>query len=333
MRKAILRTLGLLAVLVLVLYAGLCWWIAGEIFSPPRKALQAFHREWLEQAEAHGMEVNRLMADGVPVLLCEPSRLGPGYRGRILRRQVAADGFAPPVNGKIMGTLVLLHGRGQRKEDLLPVAERFCAMGLRCLLPDLPGHGENPARVSRFGFSASETGLPARVLKAAAAERGFNAYPAGLWGMSMGGAYAVAAASSSARWDAVVLVSTFDALDPLLNEGLGRRGPWVAAAMRPGLRLAIRLRTGFWSDRLRPIEAVRKIEAPVFVAHGMADTLIRPERGRELFQAVSNQPKRWVEVAGARHGNVLVTPHHLFAEMTEWYLAWMSPAPRALVPE
>lgn len=332
MKTWIARVLPLIFGMSLCAYAGICWRAAGEISSPSRKPLQSLHRGWVKEAGNHGMTVKAFVGQGVPALLCEPAgHGGPGYRGRILRHQVQSGGETLPAFGQVTGTLVLLHGRGQRKEDLLLVAERFCAVGLRCLLPDLPGHGDNPAPVAHFGMDAGERELPGRMLDAAAEKFGFNPYPADLWGMSMGGAYALAAAAESGRWDALVVVSSFDALEPLLDDGMRQRGWRWTAVMRPGLRLAIRTRAGFWSDRLRPVDAARKVGAPVFVVHGTADTLIRSMRGRRLFEALPAGPKRWVEVEGARHGNVLVTTHPLFAEMSAWYLAWMSPAQRAVV--
>jgi hypothetical protein len=42
--------------------------------------------------------------------------------------------------------------------------------------------------------------------------------------------------------------------------------------------------------------------------------------GKRLFDAFP-EPKRWVEVPGAGHDNVLVTDFPIYAEIAEWFLA------------
>ncbi len=120
--------------------------------------------------------------------------------------------------GEAFSNLVLLHGRNGRKEDLLPVAERFCAVGFRCVIPDLPAHGESPLKTVRFGNSDFEASLPGTVLEEAKERFHFPDEPAGLWGMSMGGAFARAASLPAAPWKALVVVCSFDSLDSVVGQ-------------------------------------------------------------------------------------------------------------------
>jgi pimeloyl-ACP methyl ester carboxylesterase len=328
--------LGAACGLVATLYGALCWAGAGWLTMPPRKPLDAWQREWLEHPAAHGMRVARAVAaDGTPYLLCEPdAAAGPASRGRILRAQLTAARLPSARYGEIRGTLVLLHGWGMRKESLLVTAERFCAAGLRCLVPDLPGHGENPAPATSFGERDSERALPARALADAAARFHFSPRPAALWGLSMGGAYALRAAERGS-WDAVIVVSSFDELSPVVRGELARRiGDWSSTALMPGLNLATALRSGFQLDAVRPLDSARALRRPVFIVHGAADPLIPENAGRRLFQALPSGRKRWLEVTGAEHGNVLGTPQHVFCEMAGWTLSQLGksrlPAPTRL---
>jgi hypothetical protein len=61
------------------------------------------------------------------------------------------------------------------------------------------------------------------------------------------------------------------------------------------------------------------------VAHGTEDTAIAMERGRALFDAFRSREKRWVEVEGGTHGDVLITPMPLYATMASWFLEFMVP--------
>jgi pimeloyl-ACP methyl ester carboxylesterase len=324
---------GAVCVLVSALaYGALCWAGAGWLTMPPRKPLADWQLEWLEHPAAHGMRIAHTVAtDGTPYLLCEPdATAGPDVRGRTLRAQLAAAGIPPGRHGEIRGTLVLLHGWGMRKESLLTTAERFCAAGMRCVVPDLPGHGENPSPATSFAERSAERELPARVLSDAAARFHFASRPAALWGLSMGGAYALRAAERS-TWDAVVVVSGFDELSPVVRGELSRHiGGW-SDALIPGLNIAIALRSGFRLDAVRPLDSARALRSPIFVVHGAADPLISENAGRRLYQAIPHARKRWLEVTGAEHGNVLGTPQHVFCEMAAWMLRGMTksklPAP------
>ena len=131
--------------LVFVVTGGLVFGGAGsEIASPSRRPLMDYHHDFLTNQTAHGMRIEPFMAsDGTPCLVVSPAG-NPGERGGIIRKQLTERGLTLPPFGLVKGTLVLTHGRKGRKEDYLPIAERLCAVGFRCVIPDLPGHGERP---------------------------------------------------------------------------------------------------------------------------------------------------------------------------------------------
>lgn len=324
-RRRLFLVLGLLAVLVLT---GLVFVVArasSELVSPARRVLQAYHQEWLEQPAAHGISIERFTAlEGrVPCLLVLPdAKAGLSPRGEKIRGQLAAGGISLPAFGDTVGTLVMMPGRNGGKEDLLPVAERFCAVGFRCLLPDLPSHGESPMNICTFGASEFDGRLPSAVLSEASTRFKFSPQPAGLWGMSMGGAYVARAASQpGANWNALVVVCSFDSLNSVLNRKIRS---W-AGPLTPGLSLAIRracvLRGGVDPTTVQPVKWAASISAPLLMAHGSQDALIPEAFGKRLFDAYGSPEKRWVSVEGGDHERVLVTDMPLYAAMAEWYLA------------
>lgn len=329
-RRGHFRPMKRLMVVLLVLLAAVvgipaipCWIAAEYLVMPPRRPLLEKNRTALAEVSAAGIAIREARTDGgVPFLVCEPVPLGrPGKRGSTLRHELLERGVDPGDYGKIVGTMVLLHGWGARKENLLRVAERFCAAGLRCVIPDLPGHGDNPVSRTGFGFGPNEATLAADVLDAAAAEFGFPAQPAVLWGMSMGGSYAIAAAAEQpSRWKAMVVVSSFDALAPVVREQARKElGPW-APALQPWLVLITRFRGGVWISDIMPARLVRRTDVPAMFVHGDLDTLIPIQAGRRLHDEAASPVKRWVPVKNAAHGNVLGTPQQVFAEMAAWLL-------------
>jgi len=319
---------GLLTVILIV--GGVAVWHGStELMMPTRRPLQDYHRDWLERSFDHGMSIQAFTAmDGqVPCLLAMPdASVGLSKRGETVRRQLQERGISLEPFGATFGSIVLLHGRNGRKEDLLPVAERFCAVGFRCVIPDLPAHGESPLPVVRFGTSDFEASIPARVLAEANERFGLQTDAAGLWGMSMGGAFLARAASlPEAPWKALVVVCSFHSLDAVVEQKAASYASIAAplfANIIGGLCLA---RGGIDPATAQPAQWAASVSAPVFIAHGDKDSLIALSQGRQLFEAYGSTDKVWTVVKDGDHDRILVTEHPLYAEMSEWYWKYLSP--------
>jgi alpha-beta hydrolase superfamily lysophospholipase len=315
---------GLLASAAMV--AGV-WIVSDLVFSPPRRQLQDYHKDRLAHPAAYGLKVASFecIEGKVPCLLVEPDAYaGPGERGTKLRRQLADKGFAVPPYGTARGIVLLLHGRTGRKEDLLPVAERFVAAGFRCLIPDLPAHGDSPLPKVAFGTGEFESALPRLVLANARRMFALPQEPAALWGVSMGGSFAVRAASESPNtWKALVVVSTFDVLDEVIAAQTARYlGPVGLALSHVIARIGL-AKSEPRLSAVRPEVWAGQVKIPTLVVHGDQDELIPIERGRKLYEAIASKEKRWIQVAAGDHHNVLTTPAPLYAEMSGWLLRWL----------
>lgn len=300
---------------------GLVRWAGDQLASPPRRALMDYHHEHLSDPGAHGLRIDPFTAiDGTPCLVCTPSGT-PAARGLLIRRQLAERGFALEKFGTITGNLVLLHGRKGRKEDYLPIAERLCAAGFRCILPDLPAHGDHPAKTITYGVR--EAGLPARVLEDAALRFGFDKQPCGLLGMSMGGSVAVhAAAQADAPWRSLVVIASFDSLLPAIEGQAALRvgstlAPlWVEAAGKEYER-----RSGLPLTAIQPCKHAPYVSVPALIAHGTDDTVTLISSGKKLYDSLPPSiEKQWIEIPGAGHDNVLITDFPIYATIAEWMI-------------
>lgn len=304
---------------------------SSELVSPARRSLQAYHREWLDHPAAHGILIEKFTAldDRVPCLLVLPdTSAGLSPRAEKIRRQLEERGVKLRPFGETFGNLILLPGRNGNKEDLLPVAERFCAVGFRCILPDLPSHGESPEKICTFGASEFDATVPAGVLDAASRRFQFPRGPAGLWGMSMGGAYLARAASlPDSEWRALVVVCSFDSLNAVLERKLAAYTGPVTPAFTAAIRRACVLRGGVDPATVRPVQWAASVSAPLLMAHGTDDELIPESFGRRLFDAYGSAEKRWVSVGGGTHDRVLVTDLPLYATMAEWFLEYLRGTP------
>ncbi|RYD61128.1 MAG: alpha/beta fold hydrolase, partial [Verrucomicrobiaceae bacterium] len=260
--KQLRRVLRVLAVLLLVLFAAAFaatgWWGSGHLVSPTRRPLQDYHREILARPADFGLRVEPFTAaDRTPCLLVTGVKdPGKAEKSRILRDELRHRGVTLPPWGSQLGTIVMFYGHGGRKEDHLPICERFCAAGFRCLLLDIPGQGDSPSTFGTFGLNESK--LAAQVLSEAANRFHFPTSPTLLFGVSQGGAIALqTAAREPAKWKAVASVSTFSSLarpvfrsaEELLPKQLHFCCPLAALSVGCGAKI----RGGYWPADVSPV--------------------------------------------------------------------------------
>ncbi|MDT0631108.1 alpha/beta fold hydrolase [Rubrivirga sp. S365] len=191
--------------------------------------------------------------------------------------------------------VVLLHGLGDNRVDLLPRARLLADAGYAVLLVDLPAHGESPGE--RIGY-----GWPER--HAAAAAVGFlrRSRPHGRVGVvaiSLGGA-AAALAGPALNADALVLESVY----PTFEAAVGNRARRLLGPLAPSVAAALlaqtRDRIGVPADSLRPVDAVGRVRAPTFVMGGADDAFTPEAETRALFDAATGPKALWI-VPGAKH--------------------------------
>ncbi len=312
------KFLVLILVLVVAGVIGL-WMGAGSIAKPERRKIQEYHESYLDGAEDHGLRVERMDLDQgkVPFLVVRPDRdAGLAKRGGILREQLEGGKVPLPEFGEEKGLIILLHGRNGRKEDLLPVAERFCAVGFICAIPDLPAHGESGLETVGFGAREFEGRLPGRVADEVREKLSLEEVPEYLWGLSMGGSFAVhACAEEPSRWKRMVIVASFDRLEGVVKDSL-----WIAGEILISpLKNMTSWRGGAEIGEVNPVLLAAKISQPTLVVHGDADELISFERGKALYEGFAGK-KKFLPVPGGTHDNVLVTEAPVFAGMARWFL-------------
>lgn len=320
----------LVSTVLLVIFAclGLILWAGSEIASPTRRQLMDYHREYLANPAAHGLVIDRFTAsDGTPCLVCTPDPSGNlGERGTKIRQQLNGRGLSLKPAGQVVGTLVLVHGRKGRKEDYLPIAERLCASGFRCVIPDLPAHGDHPLQIGTYGVR--EAPLPAQVLNEASKRFAFDPQPAGLIGMSMGGSVSMHAADlPNAPWKALAVISSFDSFPKVIE---GQASHYIGSTLGPlwtkGTDIVYHWKSGIHLSDIQPHRHAASIRIPTLIAHGTADPVAAMSCGKCLFDSLPvATPKKWIEIPGATHDNVLITTYPIYADIAEWMLRNVKP--------
>jgi len=320
-----LRRLLIISGIALLLLLGYIAFIGSRAtLAPPRRTVENWHRDWLADPDSHGVTVTSFTSqNGTPCLICEPGAKPQGKKALDLRAELLDRGTKLPPWGAIRGTILLLHGHKGCKEDHLPITERFCAAGFRCLCVDLPGHGQHPAPYATFGHT--EMKLLAGVWQDFLTTHPDATEPLLLFGVSQGGAIALQSAANP-QWKvrAVASVCAFTSLDQPIAASADHLPPLIRD-LKPlttrACAMGIYCRSGFFPHDISPLNAASRIDCPVFLCHGKLDQFVPAHSAELLFDAVPHENKTLRIIPSASHHNVLSTGSTaLYADICAFFL-------------
>jgi pimeloyl-ACP methyl ester carboxylesterase len=191
--------------------------------------------------------------------------------------------------------VVLLHGYGGDRRQMLPRARFLGALGIATLLYDARACGESTGDVITFGMQESHDLVAAvNLLKA----RGFRNI--GCLGMSQGGATILLAAEKLPELRCVVCESAYDeiahAMDNRFRHYLKMPG-WLGGSLLVPFAEG---RTGVNVDDIRPIDGIGKLKCPILLVSGADDPKTLPADTTRLFEA-AHEPKELWMVPGVGH--------------------------------
>jgi pimeloyl-ACP methyl ester carboxylesterase len=201
--------------------------------------------------------------------------------------------YAPGVSGK--GAVLLFHGVGGDRSSMLRRALFLHALGYSVLTIDFQAHGES------FGKHITVGDLESRDVVAASEylHRALPAERVGAIGVSMGAA-AIVLAQKPLGLSAVVLESMYPTIEEALDDRMILTfGSW-GTVCTPFLTVQLKPRLGIYPSRLRPIDSIARLGAPLLLIHGVVDRHTRIEEARREF-AAAHEPKTMWEVPGAAH--------------------------------
>lgn len=276
-RRRYWRNLGL-ALAVAVLLGG-CALAAFVAFSSARYAAQA-------------LDPPRAVLDRWPedVGITAPREVMFSVDGLTLR-----GWYVPARNG---AAIILAHGYGGNRLDLLPEAGLLAAAGYGVLLFDFRGHGASDDAPVTLG--RDERRDLVAVLDFVAAQPEVDPARIGAIGFSMGGATLAGVATHDERLRAAVIEAAFDTLDGVISQSAGLLGPLSEVPARWSLR-----REGLDIDAVRPVDDLCAISPrPVLLIYGARDDVIPPGAAEAMFAAACDPVETWL-IPGAGHENYL----------------------------
>ncbi len=199
----------------------------------------------------------------------------------------------PETNAVIVGS----HGHAGSKDELLGIGSYCWRAGYNVLLFDYRGRGESDPWPQTLVSREVDDLLAALEY----VRQRMPGAPIGVVGYSMGAAVGILATARDQSVKALVADSSFTAGDDVVAHGVEQT---LRIPPTPLVRLAdliVARRHGYRFSQARPIDAIGQIAPrPVFIIHGVDDTLIPVSHAQRLY-AAAREPRLLWEVPGAEH--------------------------------
>jgi dipeptidyl aminopeptidase/acylaminoacyl peptidase len=211
-----------------------------------------------------------------------------------------AGWYIPSHNG---ATIILCHGLGINRADMLPQAALLAQHGYGSFLFDFRAHGESEGEMVTYGYGETDDVLAA--VDYLLGRPDLDPQRIGILGGSLGAATALRAAARSPHLRAVVAESAFTSLEDEVASSFRAVSGLPAFPFAPFSVAFAQRQTGLRISEVRPIEDIPSIAPrPVFIIHGTDDELIPAEQGLSLYEAAGEPKELWmVEMMG--HGGAL----------------------------
>jgi dipeptidyl aminopeptidase/acylaminoacyl peptidase len=207
--------------------------------------------------------------------------------------------YVPTQNG---ATVVLVHGLGGHRAQLLDDAALLVEAGYGVLLFDLRNSGASEGEVTTLGYL--ETLDVGGALAFVEARPGVDPERLGLLGHSMGGAAAIQAAARYPQVRALVAESTFTSIEDNVSEGITALTGLPPFPFAPLVVWFGEREAGIDIGQVSPVDAIGTISPrPVLIVHGELDPVISAENAPRLYTA-AGEPKELYLISGAGHGGL-----------------------------
>lgn len=220
---------------------------------------------------------------------------------------------------KSRGTILILHGYRDAKENVAHWALCLAQQGYRCILVDLRGQGRSSGDVIGFGaFEINDLKLLLDDLQ----RRGLAADRVGLLGVSYGASMSLLLAAQDKRVGVIVALEPFSNAAKAVVEFAHGVSPQEASKISDrtfatAVSLAAQRGHFAWSDG-DVLAAMSRVTAPVLFYHGAKDTWISPENSRVL-QAKASGPSRLVILPDDDHVLLSMRLEGIYVDVGEWF--------------
>lgn len=221
-------------------------------------------------------------------------------------------GWFVPGDGRASGTVVVLHGYGQARWDMLPHAAYLHSARYNVLLLDFRDSGDSGGRAVTFGIKE-----PLDVLGAVdylVRRPDVDPQRLAVLGVSLGGVDGILAMADDPRIKAGVAESAFTSLDGMIARNFQHYIGLPSFPFAPAIVAVMERRVGGSATAVDPLAAVRRLGSrALFVIDDQNDDLNPPRSGKQIYAAASGPREFWL-APGTDHAGAFAADPAAYAE-------------------
>ncbi len=253
-----------------------------------------------------------------------PQSFGIGYQSIEFHSSdgILLKGWYVPAGPKAVGTIIYCHGRNRSRVEMLPMEVFGHSLGYNGLLFDFRHSGESGGKFGDLGY-LGRLDVLAAIHYALNQEKATR--PIVLWGVSMGAAAALMAASETPDVTAVISDSSFLSFRDVIKHAAHMIFHVPSFPMVDEAIYLSAWRGGFWPSEFNLRKAVERISPrPILFVSVKGDPLIPPAVTRELYSHSTSPGKVLLLVPGHRHGEGFTSGHEQYEQAVKKFLSSIS---------
>jgi uncharacterized protein len=231
---------------------------------------------------------------------------------------IPLSGWYVPAGADARGTIVYCHGQNRTRIEMLPMAAFAHALGYNGLLFDLRHSGLSGGRMGTLGYKER---LDAEAAVRYALDEEKAPHPLVLWGISMGAAAALMAASETPAVDGVISDSSFLSFRHVIVHHARLFFHLPSFPISDEVIYWSAWRGGFRPSDFDLRKAVQKINPrPILFIAVEGDRRILPSTAKELDSLSDSPRKMLIVVPGHRHGEGWNSGHEQYVDAVKNFL-------------
>jgi len=215
------------------------------------------------------------------------------------------------------GTVIMFHGYGSSRSELIPEATAFYKMQYNVFMIDFRGHGLSQGDVCSMGYHEANDVKAAYYFVKNKGEKNII-----LWGSSMGAASVTKAMhdDKNIKPSKIILEKSFgvmtDAAEGLVRNSMHEPEEPLAAF----LTFWGSAEQGIWMFNMKPEEYVKTITCPTLVQWGDHDENVSRQETESIYKNLGSSKKQLVVYPNGRHENLLLKNPALWEKSVSTFL-------------
>ncbi|HAR62870.1 MAG TPA: hypothetical protein DF296_14425 [Candidatus Margulisbacteria bacterium] len=278
MAKKIITGIIVLSTLFILVSAIGIFYFSNVIMYPPKMSFEKYRMLHPDQ-ETH------------------PGKLGLPYRDETISINKPDNkclGWYLPASKKSDKLIILVHGRGVNRLNVLKYAPYLHAAGYNLFLMDFRNCGLSYSAPCSMGFFESQE----LVVAADYLDKKYHNNSVGIIGFSMGAAVTTLAAPHIKNIKALVLDSPFYSFRSIIEERTTIEQPYIPIVYVDLVLRFIGARLSFDTDNVDLGKELRTMHIPLFLIHGKKDTYISKQHSLRIYKTANGPKQIWLTENG-----------------------------------